>query len=125
MINAIAIVVLVAIIGGSVSYMIKAKKSGVKCIGCPAGGSCSRSGDMPRKKLFGPVIGRKTLEISGIHCDHCVWSVTRELNKIEGASAKVSLKGQKAVVSFDREIDETELIGAVEAAGFQVVSIQP
>ena len=60
-----------------------------------------------------------------MHCDHCVQSVTRELNKIEGASAKVNLKEQKAVVSFDREIDDAELIGAVEAAGFQVVSIQP
>lgn len=38
--NAIIIVVLVAIIGGAVAYIVKAKKSGVKCIGCPASGSC-------------------------------------------------------------------------------------
>ncbi len=40
--NAILIVVLVAILGGAVAYIIKAKKSGVKCIGCSAGGSCGQ-----------------------------------------------------------------------------------
>ena len=38
--NAILIVVLVVILGGAVAYIVKAKKNGVKCIGCSAGGSC-------------------------------------------------------------------------------------
>ena len=38
--NAILIVVLVAILGGAVAYIVKAKRNGVKCIGCSAGGSC-------------------------------------------------------------------------------------
>lgn len=33
--------ILVVIIGAAVIYIVKAKKSGVKCIGCPAGGNCS------------------------------------------------------------------------------------
>lgn len=33
--------ILVVIIGAAVAYLIKAKKSGVKCVGCPAGGNCS------------------------------------------------------------------------------------
>ena len=36
----IIIAVLVLIIGAAVVYIIKEKKKGVKCIGCPAGGSC-------------------------------------------------------------------------------------
>ena len=28
------------ILGVAVAYIVKAKKSGVKCIGCPAGGNC-------------------------------------------------------------------------------------
>lgn len=44
--NAILIVVLVAILGGAVAYIVKAKKNGVKCIGCSAGGSCGgKKGD--------------------------------------------------------------------------------
>jgi len=36
----ILIFVLVAIVGGAIAYIVRAKKNGVKCIGCPAGGSC-------------------------------------------------------------------------------------
>lgn len=34
--------ILVALIGAAVRYMVKAKKKGVKCIGCPDGAACSR-----------------------------------------------------------------------------------
>ena len=37
--NVIALLVLVIILGLAVSYIVKAKKKGVKCIDCPAGGS--------------------------------------------------------------------------------------
>ena len=37
----IAIVAVVLIIGGAAAYIIKAKKSGKKCIGCPDSSSCS------------------------------------------------------------------------------------
>ncbi|MBR2646253.1 MAG: FeoB-associated Cys-rich membrane protein [Clostridia bacterium] len=36
----IAITAIVLIIGGATWYIIKAKKSGRKCIGCPDGCSC-------------------------------------------------------------------------------------
>lgn len=39
----IIIAVLVIIIGAAVVYIRKAKKSGVKCIGCPAGANCSHN----------------------------------------------------------------------------------
>ena len=37
----IAIVAILLIIGGATAYIIKAKKSGKKCIGCPDSGTCS------------------------------------------------------------------------------------
>ncbi len=39
--NAIVFVILAIIIGAAVAYIIKAKKRGVRCIGCSAGGSCA------------------------------------------------------------------------------------
>lgn len=33
--------ILVLIVGAAVTYIWKAKKSGVKCIGCPSAGTCS------------------------------------------------------------------------------------
>lgn len=42
--NIIIVVILLAIVGLAACYVIKAKKSGRKCIGCPGGG-CSKKGD--------------------------------------------------------------------------------
>lgn len=36
----IAIIAIVVIIGGALLYIIRAKKRGAKCIGCPDGSSC-------------------------------------------------------------------------------------
>ena len=45
MIDAIIIIAIVLIVGGASFYLIRAKKQGQKCIGCPyakeCGGSCN------------------------------------------------------------------------------------
>ena len=41
--NIVIIAILLVIIIASSVYVIKQKKKGVKCIGCPAGGKCSRN----------------------------------------------------------------------------------
>lgn len=43
--NFIAIVIILVIIGGATFYIVKEKKNGVKCIGCPDGANCGRSSD--------------------------------------------------------------------------------
>ncbi len=40
--NVILIFLLAAILGGAIAYIVGAKKRGVKCIGCPSGGSCGQ-----------------------------------------------------------------------------------
>jgi hypothetical protein len=37
----IAILAIFLCIGGAIFYIVKAKKSGQKCIGCPHGGKCA------------------------------------------------------------------------------------
>ncbi len=39
--NIIVGVIILLIIAGAIGYIVKAKKRGVKCIGCAAGKSCS------------------------------------------------------------------------------------
>lgn len=39
--NIIVVAVLVAVVALAVFYIVKSKKSGKKCIGCPDSGSCS------------------------------------------------------------------------------------
>lgn len=53
MTDIIVIAIVLLIVGGAVAYIIRAKKRGVKCIGCPesktcsgrCGGVCSGCGD--------------------------------------------------------------------------------
>ena len=94
---------------------------------CCGGGGSGLTKAPAEKRLDSPVLGRKTVKtvkISGMHCDHCVRSVTEAINKIDGASAKVSLKSETAVVSYDRPVEDEKIRRAVEDAGFQVVSIK-
>lgn len=40
--NIIVLAVLAVILAAAIIYVVRAKKKGVKCIGCPAGGNCSK-----------------------------------------------------------------------------------
>lgn len=119
----IIVLILIVLIGGAVTYIVKAKKNGAKCIGCPAGGSCPGSGRIPKKKLSGPVTGRRIMQISGMHCAHCASDVTGALNQIDGVSADVNLSKGRAKISYDREISDEALKSAVEKIGYHVESI--
>ena len=123
MADVIAVLILVVLIGGAAAYLIRAKRNGVKCVGCPAGGNCSDRRKRKRKKLSGPIIAKKTIVISGMHCEHCVQNVMGALNSIQGVSAKVFLDENKAVVSYETEVSENTLRNAVENAGYKVRSI--
>lgn len=43
MADVIIVMILLLIIGGAVIYIVRAKRKGVKCIGCPDGATCSGS----------------------------------------------------------------------------------
>ena len=126
--NMIAVLVIVILVGSAAAYLIKAKRSGVKCVGCPAGGNCSSKNKKKKKKRKNPKRKirrmKRTMFITGMHCEHCVQSVTDSLNRIDGVSARVDLNKSCAEISLDREIGEDILICAVEKAGFLVESIQ-
>ncbi|MBQ7337729.1 MAG: FeoB-associated Cys-rich membrane protein [Clostridia bacterium] len=40
-VDIIVVLIIALIVGGATAYIIKAKKSGKKCIGCPDSSSCS------------------------------------------------------------------------------------
>ena len=119
MVNAIVILILLLIAIFAVRGTIKHMKGESPCCG---GGGVSEVKEEP-SKLEGPVIGEKIMQISGMTCEHCINRVMRALNKIEGVSANVNLKGKRAVISYDREVDENLLKKAVEDAGYTVDSI--
>lgn len=119
--DVIIILILIVILGFAVKSSIKHFKGEGAC--CGGGSGQVKTKRAKKKKLDGPVIGTRTIKISGMHCQNCVNSVTRALNSLDGVSAKVSLRDNSAEVSFDRSVEEDRLRRAVEDAGFEVLSI--
>ncbi len=114
----ILLVILLVLIYGVKGTIKHFKGEGACC------GGGSGTVKAKRKVLKNPKTGEKIIQIEGMHCDHCKQKVTEELNKINGAAAKVDLKKKQAVVSYDRPIEDEDLRQAVERAGFKVVSIE-
>lgn len=54
---------------------------------------------------------------------HCVQSVTRALNALDGVSADVHLDQQLALVSLEREVSDETLRKAVADTGFEVTEV--
>ena len=90
------------------------------------GGCCGGGGILvePEKKLDGPVLGKKVIQIEGMHCENCKNSVERAVNQIDGASCQVNLKKNLAVVSYDRELEDAALRRAIEWLDFKVTDIR-
>ena len=56
-------------------------------------------------------------------CNHCVSTVTKVLNAIDGVSATVSLEDKCAYVSLTKDIPNDVFIKAIEEEDFKVTSI--
>ena len=62
------------------------------------------------------------LPITGMTCASCANRIERKLNKLEGVAASVNYATEKATVAYNPdEVDPTQLLEAVEAAGYQAV----
>lgn len=120
--NMLIIVLLVLVIVFSVKNSIKHFRGEGGC--CGGGGSSITKADIPMKVLEGEKKGELLVSISGVHCDHCAYSVTKAINRIEGASAEVDWKKKRAVVSYDREVSREAIRSAVAGEGVEVVKIE-
>ncbi|MBT2391588.1 copper-translocating P-type ATPase [Streptomyces sp. ISL-1] len=58
------------------------------------------------------------LEISGMTCASCVARIERRLNKLPGVAASVNLATASARVTYGPQVTPSELVAAVEAAGY-------
>ena len=68
---------------------------------------------------------KKTLNIKGMMCNHCVMHVTKALEGVSGvAKAEVSLKDNQAVVTLKENVSDTDLTNAVKEAGYEVTAIK-
>ncbi len=66
---------------------------------------------------------KKTISISGMHCDHCVSAVTEALKALPGiTSVSVSLEKNEAVI--EGSVPDNLLKEAIEDIGFDVTGIK-
>jgi len=62
------------------------------------------------------------LALEGMTCAACANRIERKLNKLEGVEASVNYATEQAAVRFDpARVTVSELVGAVEAAGYHAV----
>jgi len=62
------------------------------------------------------------LKVKGMSCQHCVMSITKALNQLEGIeNPQVDLT--KGEVRFDnrKEVPSSRIVKAIEDAGFEVI----
>ncbi|MBQ9589143.1 MAG: heavy-metal-associated domain-containing protein [Butyrivibrio sp.] len=85
--------------------------------GCCGGGYEDKVLD---KKLNNPVIGKKTFDVEGMHCENCKNRIKRAINNIDGASCKVNLRKGSVEIKYDREIDDSVFIKTIEALGYSL-----
>jgi Cu+-exporting ATPase len=69
-----------------------------------------------------PSTERVELPITGMTCASCANRIERKLNKLDGVTATVNYATEKARVEYDPgTVAPEQLVGAVEAAGYQAV----
>src|SRR5688500_20342171 len=62
---------------------------------------------------------RIELPITGMTCASCANRIERRLNKLAGVVATVNYATERATVQYDADVPVEQLVGAVEAAGYQ------
>jgi copper chaperone len=63
-----------------------------------------------------------TLKIEGMSCQHCVMSVKKAIDSVSGVTASDVIVGSARVEYDDSITNKDEIAGAVNKAGYKVVS---
>ena len=115
--NIIIVLILIAILIPAVKSSITHMKGEGSCCGGPK--------EKPiKKRIPGKPIGRMSVHIEGMSCDHCRVRVENRLNELDGVVARVSLAKKLAQVSLYKKVDEQAIRDQVIGAGYEVAAIE-
>lgn len=63
----------------------------------------------------------QTYTVAGMHCGHCVASVTEEVSAVDGVTdVAVDLPTGKVTVISSKDLDVADVRAAVQEAGYQL-----
>lgn len=66
----------------------------------------------------------KKIYINGMTCEHCVKRVTAALMELQGVEeVSISLAEGTAEIKINAEIEDSEIIEAIDEAGYDVIKI--
>jgi copper chaperone CopZ len=66
----------------------------------------------------------KKVFIDGMSCGHCAARIEKSLAGLDGVtSVKVNLTGKFAEIDTSKDLDESKVLGAIDAAGYSLVKI--
>ncbi|MFT4231462.1 MAG: heavy metal-associated domain-containing protein [Leucobacter sp.] len=64
-------------------------------------------------------------QVTGMTCGHCERSIREEVGEIPGVTGiEVSAQTGELVVTADGEIDDAQVLAAVEEAGYEAVRVR-
>lgn len=69
---------------------------------------------------MGGIMAEIALTIEGMSCNHCVMSVKKAVESIEGVQSSDVAVGSARVVYDDSKTDGTEIALAIQNAGYKV-----
>ena len=78
---------------------------------------------LEKKELKEAIVCVKEVKVSGMKCNHCVDTVTRLFNKIEGVSADVNLKTGIAKLSSTTPLDDKTIREALAFSDYTIEAI--
>lgn len=68
---------------------------------------------------------KKTLQLKGLSCEHCVGHVKSALQDICGVkSVDVKLESQEATVELAHEVEKSKFKDAIEEVGYEFISVK-
>ena len=113
--------IIIAILAAVVAYGIFATMKHFKGEGGCCGGGSKEIRE--HKKLDGPKLGEKEIQVMGMHCENCEIRVERFVNKLDGVVCKANHKKNLAVVAYSKPVEDSQLKQAIETAGYEVGTI--
>ncbi|RGE21481.1 heavy-metal-associated domain-containing protein [Leucobacter sp. wl10] len=69
-------------------------------------------------------MAKNEYQVTGMTCGHCEMSIREEVGEVEGVTdIEVSAQTGRLVVSGTGEIDDAQVLAAVEEAGYRAVRV--
>lgn len=67
----------------------------------------------------------KTIDIEGMQCNHCKMTVEKALSQLDGVTkVEVSLEEKKAVITSQKEIEDSKIKEIIANVGFEVIGME-